>query len=256
MSDDLLNLNEWVSTWQMKINFNKCELLALGYNNPRFPYKLGDFTVNSHACCRDLGIHMSNDLSFTLHCSKITRSAHFRRRQFQQSFACKDRNLHVFLFSTYIRPILESNSVIWSPHTLGDIDKIESVQRKFTKFLPGLFNVPYMNRLEIVGLESLEIRRIKLDLVFMYKILNGLVDLNHEDYLTFNENSTRGHDFKINVQYSRVNCRKYFFINRTIPIWNSLDANIVNSDTVFEFKRKLNSFDATNYCRGRAYRAI
>ena len=113
-----------------------------------------------------------------------------------------------------------------------------------------------MNRLEIVGLESLEIRRIKLYLVFIYKILNGLVNLNHEDYLTFNENSTRGHNFKINVQYSRVNCRKYFFINRTIPIWNSLDANIVNSDTVFEFKRKLNSFDVTNYCRGRAYRAI
>ena len=47
-----------------------------------------------------------------------------------------------------------------------------------------------------------------------------------------------------------------FFINRTIPIWNSLDANIVNSDTVFEFKRRINSFDATNYCKGRAYRAI
>ena len=41
-----------------------------------------------------------------------------------------------------------------------------------------------------------------------------------------------------------------------LSIWNSLDANIVNSDTVFEFKRKLNSFDVTNYCRGRAYRAI
>ena len=30
----------------------------------------------------------------------------------------------------------------------------------------------------------------------------------------------------------------------------------VSSDTVLEFKKKLNSFDATNYCRGRAYRAI
>ena len=68
-----------------------------------------------------------------------------------------------------------------------------------------------MNGLEIVGLESLEIRRIKLDLVFMYKILNGIVNLNHEDYLTFNENSRRGHNRQINVQYSRVNCIKYFF---------------------------------------------
>ena len=49
-----------------------------------------------------------------------------------------------------------------------------------------------MNELEIVGNESLEIRPIKLDLVFMYKILNRLVDNNHEDYFTFNGNSTRG----------------------------------------------------------------
>ena len=68
-----------------------------------------------------------------------------------------------------------------------------------------------MNRLEIVGLESLEIRRMKFDLMFMYKILNGLVNSNHEDYFTFNEKSTRGHNFKTNVQCSRVNCRKYFF---------------------------------------------
>ena len=94
--------------------------------------------------------------------------------------------------------------MIWSPHTLDDIDKIEGVQRKFTKFLPGLSNVPYLNRLDIVGLESLEIRRIKLDLVFMYKILNGLVDLNREDYFTFNKSSTRWHNFKIKVQYNRV----------------------------------------------------
>ena len=65
---------------------------------------------------------------------------------------------HIFSFSTFIRPILEINKVIWSPHTLRDFDEIENVQRKFIKFLLGLFNVLlYMNRLEIVGLQSLEI---------------------------------------------------------------------------------------------------
>ena len=113
--NDLLNLSEWVPTWQMQNNLNKCELFALRYNNPYFPYNLGDFTVNSHVCCRNLVIHMSNDLYFTLHCSKIARLHNFRRRQFQQTFARIYRNIHKFWFSTHIRHILESNSMIWSP---------------------------------------------------------------------------------------------------------------------------------------------
>ena len=54
--------------------------------------------------------------------------------------------------------VFERKILIWSPHALGDIDKIEGTQQKYTMFLPGLFNVPYyMNQLEIVRFETLEI---------------------------------------------------------------------------------------------------
>jgi len=41
-------------------------------------------------------------------------------------------------YKTYVRPLVEYNSVVWSPVNLHDTDAIESVQRRFTKRLPGL----------------------------------------------------------------------------------------------------------------------
>ena len=41
-------------------------------------------------------------------------------------------------FITYVRPIVEYNSVVWSPSSAHDIDAVERVQRRFTKRLPGL----------------------------------------------------------------------------------------------------------------------
>ena len=49
---------------------------------------------------------------------------------------------------------------------LTDISKIESVQRSFTKRLPGLSNLPYTKRLEVLGIDSLEIRRLRYHLFF------------------------------------------------------------------------------------------
>jgi len=84
---------------------------------------------------------------------------------------------------------------VWSPYTLTDISKIELVQRSFTKRLPGLSNLPYTKRLEVLEIDSLEIRRLRYDLVFVYKMPFGLVDLKFSDYFILRTSSTtRGHD--------------------------------------------------------------
>ena len=141
----------------------------------------------------------------------ISRNAHFRRRQFKQSFCCIDIDFSVFIFCTYIRLLVDYNSVIWSPDLLCDIDRIENVQRKFTKSLQGFHNTPYPGRLEFPKLESSELRRIKANLIFVYKMINNLVDCNYKDFSSLNTRETSRNNYKINTQYSRVNSRKYFF---------------------------------------------
>jgi hypothetical protein len=44
-------------------------------------------------------------------------------------------------------PILDFCSSVWSPHKLTDIDRLEDVQRYFTKRLSGLWYKSYKQRL-------------------------------------------------------------------------------------------------------------
>jgi len=75
----------------------------------------------------------------------------------------------VHAFDTYVRPLLEYNSVVWSPSLKRDVILIEQVQRRFTKRLCGYWDLPYVERLKRLNLETLETRRIKSDLVMFTK---------------------------------------------------------------------------------------
>ena len=118
-----------------------------------------------------------------------------------------------------------------------------------------MHNLSYNERLRLLNFNTLEERRIKFDIIFLFKIINNLVDISFSELFTFNNRQTRGHNQKINCQFSRTNCRKYFFANRVVNIWNGLPENVVNKDTLQSFKKHLNEIDFSNYCRGRAYRA-
>ena len=250
---DILAVNEWFQQWQLRINFEKCEVLHLGGNSLDFTYAINNNVIPCKDFCRDLGVCVDTDLKFNRHCSNIARSAHWRAKLFHDCFTCQDHDFSVFLYVTYIRPIVESNTQVWSPWHREAIDRIENVQRRFTKFIPGLFNVPYLGRLEILKLKSLEERRIMNDIIFLFKMLHNLVDLPFDNYFSFNTNATRGHSMKLNKNHSRIDCRKYFFCNRVIDIWNSLDERVVCMTSIHNFKLAIENINFRVFCRGRAF---
>jgi len=85
-------------------------------------------------------------------------------------------------FITYVRPLVEYNSVVWSPHLKRDIVAIEKVQKRLTKRLVGLKGLPYAERLKSLSLTSFELRRLYNDLLWCYKIVFGLVDITCDDF--------------------------------------------------------------------------
>ena len=95
------------------------------------------------------------------------------------------KNKIVKAFCTFVRPMLEYCCVTWSPMYKYDIDRIEAVQRRFTKRLRGLYHMPYTSRLCQLHLDSLASRRIEADLVMCYKILNNLVCIDRNHFLPF-----------------------------------------------------------------------
>jgi len=90
--------------------------------------------------------------------------------------------LLVRAFVVYVRPLLEYNSITWSPHLKQEIMMIEKVQRRFTKRFHCYKNLTYRDRLTKLALPSLELRRLHLDLIYCYKIVFGLIKLNFSDF--------------------------------------------------------------------------
>jgi len=124
-------------------------------------------------CC-DLGVRIVSDLSSTQYISEIVSKAHQTANCIVRSFSSGDIHLLVRAFIVYVRPIVEYNSVIWSPVAKHDIELVEKVQH-FTTRLRGLRNLSYCDRLTKLGLCTLELRRLHLDLLYCYKIVFGLV---------------------------------------------------------------------------------
>ena len=65
-----------------------------------------------------------------------------------------------------------------------DIETLEKVQRRFTTRIPGLKDLTYCQRLARLKLDSLELRRVRLDLMFAYKLVLGLTDLKLSDFFS------------------------------------------------------------------------
>ena len=131
-----------------------------------------------------------------------------------------------------------------------DINKIESVQCRFTKCLQGLHSLSYADRLKALNIDSLELRRLKIDLVTMYKILYSssfAVDRFNLVQLYDNVYCTRGHNFRLRKQHYTVNCYSNSFVGRTVNAWNSLPAPAFDCESVIGFKRFLDDYDLSQF---------
>jgi len=138
-------------------------------------------------------------------------------------FVSKEVSLLCRAFTVCVRPLLEYASCVWCPHVIKDIERLERVQRRFTKRLRGLSTLTYKDRLQVLGLQSLESSRLQFDLIYAYKILTGKIDINITFIFTLQlYQSTRGHGYKIYLPGCRTDARKFFFALRVIHPWNSL----------------------------------
>ena len=146
-------------------------------------------------------------------------------------------------FIAYVRSIFEYCTPVWSPHNIGSINTLENVQRTFTRNIYRvchLPNAPYDDRLQFLGLERLELKRLHADLCFMFKIAKNFVSCNIKYVLQFAiAVNTSSHRFKLTT----LRCKKLVFsssfINRIRPAWNALNDNCFYCNNMCSFKSKL-----------------
>jgi len=117
---------------------------------------------------------------------------------------------------------------------------LERVQRRFTRMVPELKGFSYPDRLKKLGLWSLEERRVRADLIEVYKGIHGLSALPFDDLFEVdNSGRTRGHSLKLRKHRYRLDLRLYFFSERVVSTWNCLDDQCVSATTLNSFKGNL-----------------
>ena len=91
--------------------------------------------------------------------------------------------------------------------------KIESVQRRFPKRFTCCGDLMYYERLATLGLDRLELRRLRFNLIYVYRILFGMVETDASNFFRVVTLVLSHADIVLNyfVPQSRLDVRKYFF---------------------------------------------
>ena len=92
----------------------------------------------------------------------------------------------------------------------------------------------YEKRLKILGLTTLETRRLRGDLIEVFKILKG-----YKMFFDMSQSNLRGHSLKLNMKRVRLDVAKFSVSNRVVNEWNILDEEIISGCSLAGFKRKL-----------------
>jgi len=248
LQKDLDSIAKWAEIWQMSLNPDKTKMLYIGNSKVCYKYTLNDRVIERVDHMKDIGVIVQSNLKFTMHCTNIVKNAFYVIRTIFTTFKHHDTDFYTKMYITYVRPILEYASQAWSPLLKGNIDRIEGVQRYYSRRICP--DMPYSERLILLKLDSLEVRRIKADISLFFKLISNLVVIEIDNSFTF-VRRPRGHSKHLFVHFCRTDKRKLFWINRIVSPWNSLSEDIVSCNNFNNFKRKLNSVCFTG--RGSLY---
>jgi hypothetical protein len=251
-------LSAWADLWQLTISIDKCCILNIGNIPSCIPattvYNIKNNVLPVVKSCRDLGVIVSRDLSPRLHINTIVLKAQQRANMILRCFISRDIDVLLRAFIVYVRPLIEFNSVVWSPSLKCDIDSIEKVQRRYTKRLPGLGFLSYTERLTRLNLISLELRRLHTDLLMCYKIVFGIVTVNFDDFFKVSPCTiTRGHSYKLYRQRGDINARENFFSQRIVNVWNNLPSDMIDFSSFATFKRTIKLINFKRFLKGSAH---
>ena len=204
------------------------------------PYKIGLVIIEFVESHCDRGITVDRTLKFHSH---VARNARIANVFTSNILICTLERNNDFIFNKYkfhVRPIMEYGSSFWNVGYRGDMKILERVQRKWTRAVNSISDLPYNIRLHRLKLFSFQGRLLRTDLIMVWKIFHNKCALKLENFFHLDMNShTRGHQFKIFVPRVNLEVRKRYFSVRVISAWNSLTDEAVSSDSLGSFKRLL-----------------
>ena len=163
-----------------------------------------------------------------------------------RSFHYRDRTAWIHLFKTYVRHHLELSVQSWSPWYAKDINLLEKVQQRAVGMVVGLKSKSYEGKLKELGLPSLYDRRLRGDMIQVWKYLHGHNPGGDKLFKMASDQSRYSrHTSKIwNISRteSKLEVRKHFFVCRCVDKWNSLPHKVQGAEDLNAFKNAYDKF--------------
>ena len=159
---------------------------------------------------------------------------------------------------TLVRSILTYCSPVWRPYLLTDINSLERIQRRATKYVLNDYTNDYKSRLMNLNILPLMYTYEIANILFLIKsIRNPTNSFNINNYITFYTGSSRlAKAHKLQHSYSANNISRHSYFNRISRLWNALPVINLNLsiDIIkkrlrsFLFSHFITNFDPANSC--------
>ena len=136
----------------------------------------------------------------------------------------------------------DSSIILYDLNIIYRHQKSWKSSTKVHKAPPRLAASNLLSATSWLQLESLELRRLRLDLIFTYKLVFGLIDVDVSDFFKLRcDDRNRGHRYKLFLPGYRSSVRQHFLSYRAVQTWNNLPAVSTDFSNLSSFKCGLNS---------------
>lgn len=181
---DLTRLEKYCAANHLELNPDKCSVVTFTRKHCPINFSYSVKEVNLRRVCnvRDLGVLYDSKLSFNPHMDYIISKA-YRALGFVMRSSKEFSNIKTLkiLYCTYVRSNLEYASQVWNPCYVTYINRIETLQKKFIRFLCYRLKERYNSNIyyELCRkhhLLPLVKRREISDITFLLKLASGSID--------------------------------------------------------------------------------
>ena len=161
-----------------------------------------DALIKQMEIVKDLGIYMSQDMTFDSHIRTVANKGKQLAGWILRTFHTRSPTVMLTLLKQLIYPTTEYNSVLWSPTSEELIKVIESVQKNFIKKistdkLPN--DSDYRALLQHFKLYSLQRRRERYAIIYIWKVVHGLYPNPGLDMPNPNNTNNQTRSIQVNV---------------------------------------------------------
>jgi hypothetical protein len=165
LQQTLDELCRWAKLWGMQFNVDKCKIMHIGANNPKYVYTMDGKQLKAVTDETDVGVIVQNNLKPAKQCQRAANTATGVLKTIWRNFHYRDKKVYVNLYKQYVRPHLEFSLTAWAPWLEGDKAVLEKVQEKALNAISGLAANNYIEKCKELNIETLAERRERHDML-------------------------------------------------------------------------------------------